>query len=114
MYGGVVHIDGLPIQPAAPRSERAPQDIVPARDNPGAGARQSEAVGTPRREVLAPERAAELYRQAREFSRGDAQARESLDSVPPRNRAAVSAYLDNRPSLSERLGIELVGVDDFA
>lgn len=38
---------------------------------------------------------------------------DSLDNVPPRNRAAVSAYLANQPSAIERLGVELVGVDEI-
>ena len=39
---------------------------------------------------------------------------DALQSIPARNRAAVSAYIANQPSAIERLGVELVGIDEFA
>lgn len=36
------------------------------------------------------------------------------DTIAPRYRAAISAYLANQPTAMERLGVELVGIDEFA
>jgi len=36
------------------------------------------------------------------------------DNVSGRNRAALQTYQSNGPSIEERLGVELVGVDTFA
>jgi len=38
----------------------------------------------------------------------------SLQNLPPRSRNAVQSYLSNGPSIEERLGVELAGVDVFA
>jgi len=38
----------------------------------------------------------------------------SSDNVSGRKRAALQTYQSNGPSIEERLGVELVGVDTFA
>ena len=40
--------------------------------------------------------------------------REALNEVPVQNRSAIGHYLQNGPSISEQLGVELAGVDIFA
>jgi hypothetical protein len=51
----------------------------------------------------------------REVTRIRASAPEhgALGDVPARSRGALSAYLSNGPSLSERYGVELAGIDLF-
>ncbi len=39
---------------------------------------------------------------------------EQLQSLSARSRTAVTSYLNNGPSVEERLGVELAGVDTFA
>jgi hypothetical protein len=36
------------------------------------------------------------------------------DTLPPKARNAVTAYSNNGPSIEERLGVELVGIDTYA
>lgn len=43
--------------------------------------------------------------------RADSQAPQYTDNLPARGRNAVAAYSNNGPSIEERLGVELVGVD---
>jgi hypothetical protein len=38
---------------------------------------------------------------------------EQLQNLPQRGRSAVQAYLSNGPSVEERLGVELAGLDVF-
>lgn len=40
-------------------------------------------------------------------------ADEELANLPPQVRGALQSYLSNGPSLSERYGVELAGVDIF-
>ena len=40
-------------------------------------------------------------------------ADEDLANLPPQVRGALQSYLSNGPSLSERYGVELAGVDIF-
>lgn len=85
--------------PANPRSERA------AADAPSGRIETIEPVGGgSRRADSSPGYYLSFLRQD-----GD-----DLQSVPARNRAAVSAYIANQPSTVERLGVELVGIDEFA
>ncbi len=46
--------------------------------------------------------------------RADSQAPQYPNNLPPRARNAVAAYSSNGPSIEERLGVELVGVDVYA
>lgn len=41
----------------------------------------------------------------------NASSSQYTDNLPPRGRNAVAAYSSNGPSIEERLGVELVGVD---
>lgn len=43
--------------------------------------------------------------------RVDVQSSQFADNLPARGRNAVAAYSNNGPSIEERLGVELVGVD---
>jgi hypothetical protein len=45
--------------------------------------------------------------------RAERLATESLADLPARSRGAMSAYLSNGPTLSERYGVELAGIDLF-
>lgn len=42
-----------------------------------------------------------------------ARAGDELAGLPPQIRGALQSYLSNGPSLSERYGVELAGVDIF-
>ncbi len=44
----------------------------------------------------------------------DSQSPKFSDNLPSRVRNAVAAYSSNGPSIAERLGVELVGVDVYA
>lgn len=46
--------------------------------------------------------------------RADSQSPQFADNLPARSRNAVAAYSNNGPSIEERLGVELVGVDVYA
>lgn len=43
--------------------------------------------------------------------RAESQSAQYADNLPARSRNAVAAYSNNGPSIEERLGVELVGVD---
>lgn len=43
--------------------------------------------------------------------RAETQAPQYTENLPARSRNAVAAYSSNGPSIEERLGVELVGVD---
>jgi hypothetical protein len=42
------------------------------------------------------------------------QAQQTLRDLPARQRNALQTYLNNGPSIQERLGVELAGIDVFA
>lgn len=42
------------------------------------------------------------------------QAQEAFKDLPTRERSALQSYLDNGPSIQERLGVELAGIDTYA
>jgi hypothetical protein len=44
----------------------------------------------------------------------NSQAQENLRDLPARQRGALQTYLSNGPSIQERLGVELAGIDVFA
>lgn len=48
------------------------------------------------------------YRGTRELA-----ALEASASVAPRNRQALQAYFANQPTVGERLGVELAGIDVY-
>lgn len=73
------------------------------RDNARAAQRIEE---QPQREVTRiPARAA-----TRSY---DSAASDRLQELPSRSRSALQTYLDNGPTIQERLGVELAGVDVF-
>lgn len=44
----------------------------------------------------------------------NSQAQQTLRDLPARQRSALQTYLSNGPSIQERLGVELAGIDVFA
>ena len=66
-----------------------------------------------REDAAEPSAGARTRRAAPELSRLLEARRDDLESVPPRSRSAVSAYMANQPSAIERLGVELVGIDEY-
>ncbi len=53
-------------------------------------------------------------REVTRIARGpSAVADEGLSGLPPQVRGALQSYLSNGPTLSERYGVELAGVDLF-
>lgn len=42
------------------------------------------------------------------------QAQEVLRDLPARQRSALQSYLNNGPSMEERLGVDLAGIDVYA
>jgi hypothetical protein len=42
------------------------------------------------------------------------QAQEVLRDLQPRQRSALQSYLSNGPSMEERLGVDLAGIDVYA
>lgn len=56
----------------------------------------------PEREVTRIRSRVSSAREAQDFSQSN---------LPPRSRSALQSYLQNGPSLTERLGVELVGID---
>lgn len=42
------------------------------------------------------------------------QAQEVLRDIPPRQRSALQSYMSNGPSMEERLGVDLAGIDVYA
>lgn len=44
----------------------------------------------------------------------NSQAQQTLQDLPARQRGALQSYLSNGPSVQERLGVELAGIDVFA
>jgi len=81
-----------------------------------------------RRQIYAPEAASQTAPQSSgrgEITRirarasvavqsADNQLPKFADNLPPRARNAVAAYSNNGPSIAERLGVDLVGVDVYA
>lgn len=55
------------------------------------------------------------HRASVSAQRGDnGSSQQQLQDLPQRSRSAVQAYLNNGPSIQERLGVELAGVDVYA
>jgi hypothetical protein len=44
----------------------------------------------------------------------NSQAQQTLRDLPARERSALQSYLSNGPSIQERLGVELAGIDTYA
>lgn len=94
-----MRIDNLAIptsHPVPSRADHAVADRPLRRDD----AIESNAGARPRR-------------SAPELSRLLESRHDDLESVPPRFRTAVSAYIANQPSAIERLGVELAGIDEY-
>lgn len=51
---------------------------------------------------------------AAEVQQANNQAQEVLRDLPARQRSALQSYLANGPSIQERLGVDLVGIDVYA
>lgn len=102
------------VQISSPSLSILPGAAYPRRDGVADGARRpvvdavAERTGEPARGAV-----------SRVRSLGDAGfdslgLDESLQNLPARNRNALRSYLDNGPTIQERLGVELAGVDVFA
>lgn len=75
--------------------------------------RRGGAVAQPRpaaAEGELPERPREVFR-LRAAEPLSAQPAEQWQSLSPQNRNAMQSYLSNGPTLAERFGVELAGVD---
>ena len=57
---------------------------------------------------------ARRVRASVEAQQASNQAQEVLRDVPPRQRSALQSYLNNGPSIEERLGVDLAGIDVYA
>lgn len=53
-------------------------------------------------------------RAAAEAQQASSQAQEVLRDLPARQRSALQSYLSNGPTLEERLGVDLAGIDVYA
>ncbi len=91
----------LPLPPGRETEARAPAREAVPRDDGAESTTTSRQRGAPSRGVL--EALAAMNAQRRQA--------DDLNDVPPRNRAAIAAYLDNVPGPLERLGVELAGID---
>lgn len=52
-------------------------------------------------------------RPSAETRQASEQAQSVLRDLPPRQRSALQSYLDNGPTIQERLGVELAGIDEY-
>jgi len=55
-----------------------------------------------------------LRPRASDAIQDDSRFSDLLQNLPARSRNALQSYLSNGPSIQERLGVELAGVDVFA
>lgn len=69
----------------------------------------SQAEQTPQREVTRIRTRASAATQ-----QVNSRAQQLLQDLPARQRSALQTYLNNGPSIEERLGVELAGIDVFA
>ncbi len=53
-------------------------------------------------------------RASAEAQQASNQAQEVLRDLPPRQRNAMQSYLNNGPTMEERLGVDLAGIDVYA
>jgi hypothetical protein len=53
-------------------------------------------------------------RASAEAQQANSQAQEVLRDLPPRQRSAMQSYLSNGPTMEERLGVDLAGIDVYA
>jgi hypothetical protein len=95
-------VSTLPV-PAAYRRDELDARRQPAREQ-AVGEQQSQQQTTG--EVTRIRTRASVAAQ-----RAETQAPQFADNLPARSRNAVAAYSSNGPSIEERLGVELVGVD---
>lgn len=92
-------IDRFPVQPLTSRSDRRD---VSERNAETATERDHQPRFRTQRRTSDISRFAEAYQQRQDEVAG----------LPRRGQIAISAYLSSQPSISERLGVELVGVDE--
>lgn len=78
------------------------------RDPRGGGSGLSGAGSRAEREFDGPASSRIPFRGTRELA-----ALEESGAMAPRNRQALQAYFANQPTMGERLGVELAGVDVF-
>lgn len=81
-------------------AERAVERVQPVADQAGQG--------NPRDVARARVRASAAAQQANN------QAQQVLRDLPARQRSALQSYLNNGPSIQERLGVDLAGIDVYA
>ena len=87
----------IPLLPTsvADRGQRARNDAQPVSS-------RETAAPAPEREVTRIRSRVNSARETQDFSQSN---------LPQRSRNALQSYLQNGPSLTERLGVELVGID---
>lgn len=100
-----INTSSLSILPSAGFRRDGTVDTSPQRARPAAAREESPPRGAVAR-IRA--RAAALPADA-DFGTSDA-----LQNLPARSRNALQSYLNNGPTMSERLGVDLAGVDVFA
>jgi hypothetical protein len=90
----------IPLLPSGPQTQAVPERAQRARGEAPTvaetGNRSAE------REVVRIRSRVATARETQDFSQS---------SLSPRSRAALSSYQANGPTLSERLGVELAGID---
>lgn len=89
-------------QPIAPRDGAV--ERVQRRVEPVEAVDQSDSA--PQREITRIR-----SRIAAEYQQSSSSGQQLPDNVAGRNRGALQSYLNNGPTIEERLGVELVGLD---
>jgi hypothetical protein len=93
-----------------------PVPVNRREDVAGRSAEQRRQLVADQVEQQAPQREVTRVRvrAAAEAQQAANQAQEVLRDLQPRQRSAMQSYLTNGPSIEERLGVELVGIDVYA
>ena len=89
-------------------------DVAERRQNARGQSQQIDSAGQPQQSAPRGEVTRIRARAAAEVQNADAELRKSADATDSRNRSALQAYRSNGPSIEERLGVELAGVDVYA
>ncbi len=104
----------------SPQTLRQRNENAPAEDLRRPQANSEEAVDVADRPQAAPASAEpegaepERVEASREVDRVDFQARDEQSDLPFHSQQALQAFQENTPSVEQRLGVELVGVDTYA
>jgi hypothetical protein len=94
----------LPVPVNSRRDDVAERSAAQSQQVAEVGSRQSQLQGEVTRIRVRP---------SAEAQQASEQAQSVLRDLPPRQRSAVQSYLDNGPTIQERLGVELAGIDEY-